>query len=240
MVVVGEITSILKETRSEILKCLKASGRMSVGEIAEAVGVSKVCVRRHLDLLSRGGLVGYDIVKADRGRPGFIYYLSEKASLLYPTSYDSFALALLKNVREMFGAEAVSQLINSHCNDNINLLKPQLEGLGFKDKVKRLSGLLNDRGYATSVRGLRDGSYLIEQHNCPMVALALLYEQFCSEELRLYRELLGVEVIRECRIAAGAQSCNYRVFPESASSHSMIQLSRSSANTQGREVEVSV
>jgi predicted ArsR family transcriptional regulator len=233
--VVAEITSILKETRSEILKCIKASGRMSVGEIAEAVGVSRVCARRHLDLLSRGGLVGYEVVKADRGRPGFVYYLSEKASLLYPTSYDSFALGLLKNVRDLFGADAVSRLISSHCNDNINLLKSELEGLGFKEKVKRLSSLLNDRGYATSVRRLRDGSFLIEQHNCPMVALATIYEQFCNEELRLYRELLGVEVVRECRIAAGARSCNYRVFPESTARPSIIQLSRASSNTQGRE-----
>lgn len=236
---VAEIASILKETRSEILNCLKASGRLSVGEIAEAIGVSKVCVRRHLDLLNRGGLVGYEIVKADRGRPGFVYYLNEKSSLLYPTSYDSFALGLLKNVREMFGSDAVSRLINGHCNDNIKLMKSELEGLGFKEKVKRLSSLLNDRGYATSVRRLRDGSYLIEQHNCPMVALATLYEQFCNEELRLYKELLGVEVIRECRIAAGARSCNYRVFPESAASSTMIQLSRASSNTKGQGLEAS-
>jgi len=224
--VVASITNILKETRSEIVESLKSRGRLSVGEIAKAVGVSRVCARRHLDLLSKGGLVGYEVVKRDRGRPGFVYYLTEKASLLYPTSYDAFALGLLKNIREMFGADAVSRLIGCHCDDNINLLKSELEGLGFKGKIKRLSALLNDRGYATSLRRLRDGSYLIEQHNCPMVALASVYEQFCKEELRLYKELLGVEVIRDCRITGGARSCNYRIFPESVSNGSMVQLSR--------------
>lgn len=223
---VASITNILKETRSEIVECLKSQGRMSVGEIAEAVGVSRVCARRHLDLLSKGGLVSYEVVKRERGRPGFVYYLTENASLLYPTSYDAFALGLLKNVGKLFGADAITMLIENHCNDNISFLKTELEGLGFKEKIRKLSDLLNDRGYATSLRRMRDGSYLIEQHNCPMVALASVYDQFCNEELRLYRELLGVEVIRDCRITGGARSCNYRIFPESASGRLMVQLSR--------------
>lgn len=233
------ITNILKETRSEIVECLKSRGRLSIGEIAQSVGVSRVCARRHLDLLSRGGLVSYEVVKQQRGRPGFVYYLSENASLLYPTSYDAFALGLLKNVRETFGADAVSRLIGSHCDDNISLLKPQLDGLEFREKVKKFSTLLNDRGYETSIRRLRDGSYLIEQHNCPMVALASLYEQFCTEELRLYKDLLGVEVIRECRIAAGARSCNYRILPDSKRGGSLIQLSRASGNNRSRKREIS-
>lgn len=207
------IENLLKEKRSEILNCLKMSGLLSVGEIATAVGVSKVCVRRHLDLLSRDGLVGYQVRKRERGRPGHHYHLTEKAAMLFPTAYCDFALDLLRQVEELFGASALSNVISGQARNRGRLLKAQIDGLGFDTSVRRLFSIVNQRGFDVTVRKLKDGSYLIRQHNCPTSRVAASYVQLCEEELKTYRELLGVEVERQCRIVAGAQSCDYRVFP---------------------------
>jgi predicted ArsR family transcriptional regulator len=211
--VVAAISNILKETRSGILSCLKTRGRMSVEEIASEIGVSKVSIRRHLDLLRSDGLVEFEIERQDRGRPGHIYRLTSKAGMLYPTAYSAFALGLLKQVGSQFGERGLLRVLSGQADEMIASLKPAVEGLAFDAKVKRLSALINERGYAVILRRLKDGSYLLRQRNCPMIAVATVNNQICNEEIRVYREVLGVEVFRECRIAAGAQSCDYRILP---------------------------
>jgi predicted ArsR family transcriptional regulator len=186
---------------------------MSVEELASKLGVSKVGVRRHLDLLRRDGLIGFEIERQQRGRPAHVYFLTDKAELLFPKCYDEYALGVLKQVRTLYGERGVLRVIAGVADDLIALLKPQLEGLDFDKKVRRLASLINERGFDVMLRKLPDGSYLMRQRNCPMLAVASAHIQVCNEELRLYRQLLGTEVFRECRIASGAGSCDYRVLP---------------------------
>ena len=210
---VASIANILKETRSEILHCLKTEGRMSVDRIALAVGVSKVGVRRHLDLLSRDGLISFDTEHRERGRPGRVYFLTDKAELLFPNSYKALALGVIQKVGAVFGQQGVSTVLRKQADDVAKTLKPAMQGLSFEKKVKKLSILVDERGYNVSLRRLRDGSFLWKQRNCPLLAVANVYCQLCDEELRVYRDLLETEVVRDCRIAAGASSCDYRISP---------------------------
>ena len=214
---VAAISNILKQTRSEILLCLKNKGRMSVEALASDLGVSKVSVRRHLDLLGRDRLVAYEIERQDRGRPGHIYFLTGKAEILFPTGYSNFALKVLNQVKTNFGEIGVSKVFCGQADDLIDSLKPELEGLEFGERIEKLVSLINERGYDIATSRLGDGSYLIKQRNCPIAKVASEYSQVCSEELRVYREVLGTEVHRECRIAAGAQSCDYIILPPSKS-----------------------
>ena len=184
---------------------------MSVDGIACAVGVSKVGIRRHLDLLSRDGLISFETEQRERGRPGRVYFLTDKAELLFPNSYKALALGVIQKVGIEFGQQAVSTVLRKQSDDVSNGLKPAMHGLSFDKKVKRLSILVDERGYNVSIRRMRDGSYLWKQRNCPLLAVANVYCQLCDEELRVYRELLETEVVRDCRIAAGAGSCDYRI-----------------------------
>jgi len=233
--VTSAITNILKETRCEILSCLKSKGRLSVEQIATSIGISKVCVRRHLALLSRDGLVGYQVQRPARGRPGHVYHLTDKAAILFPTAYSNFALELLKQIRTLFGPSAISKILTSQADETIKTIKPEIEGLGFDEKVRKLFSLVNERGYEVTLRKLRDGSYLIRQRNCPTSQIAASHQQLCEEELRVYRELLGVELIRECRIVAGAQSCDYRVFPPGTKTLTILRLEKDRRAEQENE-----
>ena len=216
---VASIANILKKKRSEILYCLKAQGRMSVDDIACAIGVSKVGVRRHLDLLSRDGLVSFETEQRDRGRPGRVYFLTEKAELLFPNSYKSLVLGVIQKVGVVFGPQAVNTVLRRQADDLSKSLSADVQGLTFEKRVKRLSILVDERGYGVSLRKLRDGSYSWKQRNCPLLAVANVYCQLCDDELRAYRDLLETEVVRDCRIAAGAKSCDYRILRPDGTSH---------------------
>jgi DeoR family suf operon transcriptional repressor len=106
----------------------------------------------------------------------------------------------------------VNTVLGKQADDVSKSLRTDVEGLTFEKKVKRLSILVDERGYNVSLRKLRDGSYSWKQRNCPLLAVANVYCQLCDDELRVYRDLLETEVVRDCRIAAGAKSCDYRIF----------------------------
>ena len=187
-------------------------GRLTVEELAVAIGVSKVCIRRHLDLLGRDELIAFDVEKQERGRPSHIYYLTAKSESLFPTGYAAFAQGMLKQIGRQFGEQAIQATITGYAEEAVTTFRCELEHKSGEERIQGFVALLNRRGYEANVTALENGGYVLEQRNCPVLALALEHKQICDEELRAYRNILDVEVIRECRIAAGFSSCIYKVF----------------------------
>ncbi|MGH9822230.1 MAG: helix-turn-helix transcriptional regulator [Blastocatellia bacterium] len=211
MRMVGVITSnILKEPRSVILGLLKRGG-LSVEELSRELGFTKVGVRRHLELLKKDGLVQFEVVKHERGRPSHVYSLTSRAEVFFPRNYESFALGVLRQIESAYGTEAVCCILGRQADELIANLRPELDPLDFEQKIIRMTELMSARGFDVDLQRLPDGDYLLRQRNCPTVGVASKYGQVCDEELRLYRELLCVDVIRECRIVSGALNCDYRV-----------------------------
>lgn len=210
---VSAAENILKESRSAILDLLKTNGAMSVEQLAEWLEVSKVCVRRHLALLESDGLIAYEQERHERGRPRFIYRLTEKARCFFPHIYDEFAKEVLVHVERQFGDGALLKILSARADELIAQLRLQFADLSFDERVKALVEVINVKGYLAEARKTRDGSYRLRQRNCPTESVAVAYPQVCEEEIRVYRETLGCEVLRECRIANGAQQCEYRIVP---------------------------
>ncbi|HQR32554.1 MAG TPA: DeoR family transcriptional regulator [Blastocatellia bacterium] len=210
---VAAVENILKESRSAILDLLKTNGAMSVEQLAEGLEVSKVCVRRHLSLLESDGLIAYEQERHERGRPRFIFKLTDKARCFFPHIYDEFAKEVLVHVERQFGDGALLKVLSARANELIAQLRIQFADLSFDDRVKTLIEVINVKGYLAEARKLKDGSYRLQQRNCPTESVAVAYPQVCEEEIRVYRETLECDVIRECRIADGSQQCEYRIVP---------------------------
>jgi predicted ArsR family transcriptional regulator len=210
-VTAAAVENILKQSRSAIIDLLKVNGAMSVECLAEELEVSKVCVRRHLSLLESDGLVAFEEERHDRGRPRFIYHLTEKAARLFPQLYDEFAKEALAQVLRNFGEDGLRSVLRSRADELIAHFEEKLSGRDFDERVKILTSEIDAKGYLAGARRLKDGSYRLRQRHCPIENVAVAYPQVCEEELRVYREALGCEVVCECRIADGARKCDFRV-----------------------------
>ena len=205
--------NILKESRSAIIDLLKINGGMSVEQLAHELEVSKVCVRRHLSLLERDGLISYLEQRHERGRPRFIYRLTQKARCLFPQIYDEFAKDILIHLKSQFGDEGLRRVLSARADGLIAQLNEELLGLNFDERVKSLAKVISTKGYLADARKLKDGTYRLRQRNCPTENVAVAYPHVCDEEVRVYSESLGCEVVRECRIADGARMCEFRISP---------------------------
>jgi predicted ArsR family transcriptional regulator len=210
---VAAVENILKQSRSAIIDLLKINGAMSVEQLAHELEVSKVCVRRHLSLLESDGLIGFDEERHERGRPRFIYHLTEKANCLFPQIYDEFAKEILVQIERQFGGEALERVLKARADDLIREMKGRLSRRSFDDRVKGLTKAISAKGYLADARRMKDGTYRLRQRNCPTESVAVAYPGVCDEELRVYREVLECEVVRECRIADGERKCDFRIGP---------------------------
>ena len=208
----ASLNSTVGAARGEIVSLLRARGGLGADELAAALGVSKQCVRKHLDVLERDGYVAHAPERKERGRPAHRYRLTAKAEELFPKRYDLFARAVLRQVDAVWGERGLNAVFCGCADEMVAQLRPQLVGLSFDARVTRLTEALRELGYEAEAERLPDGSYLLTEWNCPQAAVAREYRQLCDRELLVYRELLGAEVFREARIASGASRCAYRVL----------------------------
>src|SRR5918999_1127512 len=144
---VAVVKNGLGASREEIVQQLRARGRVSADELAAALGVSKQCVRKHLEVLERGGYVEHAPERGDRGRPAHVFRLTSKAEELFPKRYDLFARAVLRQVGEVWGERGLNTILCGCAGEMVGDLRPRLEGLGFDARVRRLTELLGELGY---------------------------------------------------------------------------------------------
>jgi predicted ArsR family transcriptional regulator len=207
-----KVDLIPKETRGEIISLLKKSDGMTAGKIAEALDLHSMTVRQHLSILERDGYIDHRREKIGRGRPTYVYSLTEKAERLFPSNYQRFALNILDTLATMEGAEKVNQLLASQMETKLATHFNALEGKSLAEKVERLEEFLNKEGYMVEVEETPDKTaYILKEHNCALGSVAEKYRQICDSELNLFQRLLGVPVERQCHIATGAHFCSYRI-----------------------------
>jgi predicted ArsR family transcriptional regulator len=211
-VLVATLKNGLGASREGIVQELRARGASGADELAELLGVTKQCVRKHLDVLEREGYVEHAPARGDRGRPAHVFRLTPKAEELFPKRYDLFAKSVLRQVGEVWGERGLNAVFCGCASEMVAEFRPRLAGLGFDARVRRLTELLREAGYEAEAERLSDGSYVLTEGNCPQAELAREYRQLCEQELIVYRELLETEVFRESRIAGGASRCAYRVL----------------------------
>jgi predicted ArsR family transcriptional regulator len=112
----------VQPTRRKILLALKQHGGMTAGELAALLGITSMGVRRHLMTLERDRLVQYELAQRGKGRPSYIYHLSQQAEEVFPKNYARLANELLGYLADEQGAEAIIHLFDQRAQRRIRVL----------------------------------------------------------------------------------------------------------------------
>lgn len=97
-------------TRRLIMTLLKKKGPLTIGALAEELGITEMGVRRHVLQLEQESLAKTKVVRQAMGRPLHVYSLTERAEDHFPKSYHNLALELLRELDHGSGLEAVNVL----------------------------------------------------------------------------------------------------------------------------------
>jgi predicted ArsR family transcriptional regulator len=196
-------------TRLALLRLLKTHGAQTAGELAAALGVSAVAVRKHLDVLEREGALAVELVHQPLGRPAYRYSLTQQAESYFPQGYRDLLMTMLAAV-DHADPGGIERLLDT-CSA---ALRPRylqrLAGKPLPERVAELARLREEEGFLTSVE--RDGDALtLREYHCPIRDVADRYPAVCRCEQELFRELLGDSIEFAASIREGAPACVYRI-----------------------------
>jgi predicted ArsR family transcriptional regulator len=202
-----------RDNTRRALYLIKSRGPQTAAMIGEALGMSAVGARGHLRKLEQRGLVTCFDRAEQVGRPRQYWQLTELGQREFPDRHSDLNLALIDNVRELFGEDGLDTLIQRREQDTLRDYRSAMADCrDLPARVGKLAELRNAEGYMAEVEADGNGWLLLENH-CPICAAARHCQGFCRAELELFRELLDAGVEREEHIIAGARRCAYRITP---------------------------
>lgn len=204
----------MQATRREIVDILKRQAGGTVDELARKLGLSPMCIRQHLALLERDGIVVPREVRRRTGRPHYFYTLTERADSLFPKSYDRLAAIILEELKASEGPERVMALM-TRLGDKIG--EECAQGLGDKGFEERLDAMVNVLGDGSPLGEWHrnDEGYLLHEYDCPFHKVSSKHPEVCQLHARVLMRALNAEVSREENIASGDWRCTYRIKPRS-------------------------
>ncbi|MEK8126447.1 metalloregulator ArsR/SmtB family transcription factor [Paenibacillus filicis] len=202
-------------TRKILVTLLKTKGAQSVGELAKQLGITEMAVRRHLNTLERDNLIESRLVRQAMGRPTHLYSLAPAADELFPKKYQHLTLDLLEELEALAGQEKVDLLFERRKDRLIGRYEDRMAGKPLSERVTELADIQNSNGYMVNLESKEDGSFVLQEHNCPISQVANQYNHACTCELAMFRDLLGsaATVERTECLAKGGSKCSYVIQP---------------------------
>ena len=103
----------MQATRQRILEILKERSEATIDELSEALELTTVTVRHHLDILRGEGLVEVPEVKrrATPGRPQYVYTLTDAADEHFPKNYAGFTNLMITEIKERLDPTELDRIL---------------------------------------------------------------------------------------------------------------------------------
>ena len=130
-----------------------------------------------------------------------------------PDAHAEMTANLIASVRATFGEAGLEAVVGDRYRASLSKYRDRMAGVdALADRLQALSVIRSEEGYMAHVEA-DGGGYLFVESHCPICTAAEVCQGFCSNELQLFREVLGqgVDVDRSEYLIAGDRRCTYRV-----------------------------
>ena len=195
-------------TRDLVLRTLRARGKCTVKQLADAAGVSPVSVRHHLSSLQADDLVLAEEVKHGVGRPYHVFSLTEKAQEIYPGRYLRLTNRLLSEVKDHISEDLVIQLFSGVANAMADEYAAQLAGLTMQERLPRLMQMLAAEGFDAEYEWQED-RVIIREFGCPYLQVGREHPEVCTVDTRFIATALDLPVERVKCLLDGDTHCTF-------------------------------
>lgn len=198
-------------TRRRILEVLRRRGPCTFQELADAIGITRMGVYQHLQVLVSAELVRFEQERAGVGRPRNRYNRTAAADEVFPRRYGEFANGLIGDLRALGGEELVDRVFMQRCARMEAQYRERVADKPLAERVIAVAAILEENGYMADWRQVDEQTFEIREHNCAICAVAQANGVACKYELVLLSRLLRADVRRESHMASGDDLCAYRI-----------------------------
>lgn len=201
----------LPESRRRILEHVKRGGQSTAEAIAAALGVTLSGARQTLSALERDGLLEHHVARGGPGRPRHVFTLTSAGDALFPRAYAELTNELLEYVEDE-DPELLERIFDRRARRRLQRARERMVGLDFPARVQVVAAILDEDGYLADFATREDGAFVITEHNCAVLGVALRYHHACSSELDFLQAALPeAEVSRIAHRINGGHVCAYLV-----------------------------
>lgn len=205
--------SSLEQSDSQFLNDLHRVGPQTVQQICDAAGVTATAVRQRLARLQGAGLVARELVRTGRGRPHYVYQVTEKGLRQLGDNYGDLAKILWREIRGIPDL-GIRDLITERVRDALVARLGRFGNGAMYERLRRLSESLISRGYDVEL-GAREDLPILRENNCPYQELAEEDRGICDLEIEVFRQALGADVRLTRCCLDGNYCCEFEVATQS-------------------------
>ncbi|MFZ9701485.1 MAG: helix-turn-helix transcriptional regulator [Candidatus Nanopelagicales bacterium] len=203
--------------RDRLARELLKKGPISASDLADALGISAVAVRKHLDDMTEKSLAECHEIPPfgpakpkGRGRPAKVYSLTPQGRDFFENQYQGLAEDSVDFINQLQGSKGVKLFAEKRASKIFEKYVSEIEKSKSLDKkVEKLTEVLTKEGFAATSDKGSGPTHTIQlcQHNCPIAHVAEKHNEFCDAELEIFNSILGVNVTRLSTIAKGGNVC---------------------------------
>lgn len=193
----------------KLMMLIKKSAGITVDELSSLLGITPMGVRQHLISLERKGVVKYTAKRRGIGRPKFYYKLTDKASQVFPNSYNKLLADILRFLKETDGPLKIDGLFRMR-KESILMERDSIlpDKRKLSSRISAMAEMLNIDGFMVETEE-KSKHFVLKQFHCPISEVAREFKGICKYELELYKELLHKDVSRERSHIDGDPACIY-------------------------------
>jgi predicted ArsR family transcriptional regulator len=195
-------------TRGKIVSALRRRHAASAVDLADEFGLSANAVRQQLLALERDGYVAERAVRRGRTKPTLEYSLTPGAEELFPQQYDRMLNAVLREVRETLGPEALSSVIEGIGKRAAAKVRERVGAADVRGRADEVASYLREQGVEAEVIQI-GSSFELREHNCPYAKTVSEHPEVCSIIHTVLRENVSGDGAQVESLATGGDACRF-------------------------------
>lgn len=206
-----------ESTRGRIVGALRKRHSLSAFDLAELFGLSPNAIRQQLVVLERDGMIAGRSVRRGKTKPTVEYSLTAEAERYLPQRYDRMLNAVLREIREAGGGEAVQAVFERIGKRSAERLKPEFDRSGATEgKLISLVETLRASGVTADLTKSDTGTLILHEHNCPYAAVVAENPEACSAIHSILDAVAPGKSAQVESIATGGTECRFEIEADPA------------------------
>jgi len=187
-----------------IIRILKKSEGMAVGEMSRELGKSYMGIKQHCVAMEKKGYLETWRRPRPMGRPEKLYRLTAKVDPIFPAAGNELAVDMLKVVGDVYGATAPDKLLFNYFQNRVKYYASKVKGRSVVEKATVLAKLRDEEGYLCRCGYDKQRGFYMEEYHHPMGLLGKAYPILFKAEERMIEQVVGARVKR-VRVRVGGQ-----------------------------------
>ena len=207
--------AVIETSDRGFLDQLHRLGSGTIHELCELVGVTATAVRQRLVRLQGQGLVARTMIRNGRGRPYFVYQVSEAGLNQLGENYSDLALILWQEMQSIEEPVLRQRVVHRVREAMVKRFGSTDQRRSLVDRLKQLQTKLSDRGFDVELDTSGDLP-ILRENSCPYQELASTDAGICEMEQEVFGEVLGTKITLTKCCRDGHHCCEFQ--PENVTS----------------------